>query len=197
MKEQDLLLELLVVLAIFLQLYLTPVELISRTAAKTRGQKTAFAAHWIRHRRVARKPVVLLVKRGAKLADGLAGVVHFEAALVRISVADPPDVSPRRGRQPSPVRSAYSRNSSGDERGDLKDGTVGKLGGDASTRRGVASSTRQICATSEAANSTLLTPSAGTVSQVRCEVTRVRQRRCGHYRQISVCMVRRRIASEI
>src|ERR1039457_1430849 len=123
----------------------------------------------------SRQPRGMDAESGASIARIIAG------RYVGISAADPPDVSPRRGGQPSRVRSACSSNSSDDERGDLKDGTVGKLGGDASTRRGVASSTRQICATSEAANSTLLTPSAGTVSQIRCEVTRVRQRHCGHY----------------
>jgi hypothetical protein len=50
------------------------------------------------------------------------------------------------------------RFSSDDGREDLKDDTLAEPNGDAPTRRGVVASTRQVCAISEAANSTLLTP---------------------------------------
>jgi len=74
------------------------------------------------------------------------------------------------------------RHSSGDGRGDLKDGTVRKQEGDVSTRWGVASTTRQICATSEAANSALLTPFAWKLPQLCCEVTPCLKAKCaeGH-----------------
>jgi hypothetical protein len=56
------------------------------------------------------------------------------------------------------LRHDLSDSTDNDERGDLKIGTVAKPGHDALELLGLASSTREICATREAANSTLLTP---------------------------------------
>ena len=58
--------------------------------------------------------------------------------------------------------------SDSDERGDLKVGTVAKSDRDAPELRGLASSTREIFATREAANSALLTPFGATVTQMPC-----------------------------
>ena len=68
------------------------------------------------------------------------------------------------------LRRDPSDSSDNDERGGLKVGTVAKSARDAPELPGLASSTREICATREAANSTLLTPFWVTVTQIPNEV---------------------------